>query len=123
MKKEYVVIAAHRGPDRDPLDLSRGDRVIVKEVYRGPENWPDWAGCVVPGKPEGWVPLQILDKRADGTALVLEDYSSRELAAAEGDIVREIRILNGWMWAVRPKDGASGWIPLEKLRGIRTLRV
>jgi hypothetical protein len=116
MKREYVVIEAHRGPEHGPLELSRGDRVFVKDAYQGPEDWPDWVGCVVPGKPEAWVPLQILDKRADGTATVCEDYSSRELVAAKGDVVHEIRILNGWMWVVRPKDGSDGWIPLEKLR-------
>ena len=42
-----------------------------------------------------------------------EDYSAKELDTAAGDRLTGSRLLNGWLWATRPSDGASGWVPLD----------
>jgi hypothetical protein len=112
----FVVTEAHRGSVHAPLLLKKGDLVSMGETYKGPENWPEWVWCVSAGNIGAWVPLQILEKREDGTAVALEDYSSNELDADEGDAVTGTRETNGWLWCVRARDGVSGWVPRDKLR-------
>ncbi len=116
---KYLVIEAHRGPDRPPLFLRKGDGVTVGETYKGPEGWPDWFWCVSVAGVGAWVPLPLLEKLGDGTARAVEDYCSRELDVAEGDEVTGARETCGWMWCVRERDGASGWVPREKLETVR----
>jgi hypothetical protein len=112
---EYRVIEAHRRPDRPPLSLRQGERVVVGETYKGPESWPDWVWCVSGAGLGAWVPLPFLEKHVDGTALTIEDYCSRELDAKAGDEVTGSRETCGWVWCVRKIDGASGWVPREKI--------
>jgi hypothetical protein len=116
---KYLVIEAHRGPDRPPLYLRQGERVAVGETYKGPESWPDWVWCVSVAGLGAWVPLPFLEKLGDGTALAREAYDSRELDADKGDEVTGARETCGWVWCVRGRDGASGWVPREKLEAVR----
>jgi hypothetical protein len=112
---KYRVIEAHRGPDRPPLTLRKGDHVTVGETYKGPEGWPDWAWCVSDAGIGAWVPLPFLETFEKGAARALADYSSRELDAEEGDEVTGARETCGWVWCFREHDGTSGWVPREKL--------
>jgi hypothetical protein len=112
---KYLVIEAHRGADRPPLFLRQGEQVAVGETYKGPEGWPDWIWCVSGAGLGAWVPLPLLEELGDGTARTIEDYCSRELEAETGDEVTGVRETCGWVWCVRERDGASGWVPCEKL--------
>lgn len=114
----YRIIEAHRGPDRPPLFLRRGEQVAVGETYKGPESWPDWVWCVSGAGLGAWVPLPFLEDLGDGTARAREDYDSRELDAERGDEVSGERETCGWVWCVRGRDGASGWVPSDTLRAV-----
>ena len=114
----FVVTEAHRGPVHAPLSLKKGDLVSVGEIYKGPESWPGWVWCVTGENAGGWIPLQILECREDGTATALEDYSSRELNVEPGEILTATMERNDWMWCISEKCGESGWVPSNKLRSL-----
>ncbi|GAV14642.1 SH3 domain-containing protein [Paenibacillus sp. NAIST15-1] len=81
---DYIVIKKHRSNYPNPLTLIKGQSVIMGEKYEGPENWENWIFCTTQSegnqKISGWVPMQLLDTK--GTeAIVLEDYTARELNA------------------------------------------
>jgi hypothetical protein len=97
---KFVVTEVHRGPVHAPLSLKKGNLVSVGETYKGPGNWPDWVWCVSDAGIGAWVPLQILERRDDGTAIALEGYSSRELSVEPGEILTAAIERNGWMWAL-----------------------
>lgn len=62
------------------------------------------------------MPEQIIDRHADGFGTMLEDFTNRELDVVEGEVLYGERQLNGWLWATRVSDGASGWVPLDNIR-------
>ncbi|CAB3815124.1 ligand-binding protein SH3 [Achromobacter sp. CF-sbj1-Ac2-l] len=116
IEHSYLVIEPHISEFPEPLFLKRGDRVSVGEVYDGPEGWPDWYLCFAPGLEPGFVPGQILERHADGTATLREDFTNKELDVVPGEILYGGRQQNGWVWATRQSDGAAGWVPLQNVR-------
>lgn len=114
--QSYIVIQPHVSEFPAPLALKKGDQVSVGALYDGPEGWPDWYLCSAPGHEPGYVPGQILDRHADGSGTMLEDFTNRELTVLEGEELRGQRQLNGWLWAVRIPDGETGWVPLDNIR-------
>ncbi|MGH2341326.1 hypothetical protein ACRC7T_07540 [Segnochrobactraceae bacterium EtOH-i3] len=62
------------------------------------------------------MPEQILDRHADGSGTMLEDFTNRELNVVEGELLNGERQLNGWLWATRISNGATGWVPLDNIR-------
>lgn len=112
----YLVIQPHVSEFPEPMVLKQGDRVSVGQAYDGPEGWPDWFLCSAPGQQPGFVPGQILERHGDGTGTLREDFTNRELDVAEGEVLHGERCLNGWLWATRPADAATGWVPLDNLR-------
>lgn len=116
IESSYVVIHSHVSEFPEPMTLRTGDGVLVGERYDGPEGWPDWYLCTAPGQEPGFVPEQLLDRQGDGCAKMLEDFTNKELNVVEGQILQGNRQLNGWLWAVRVSDGATGWVPLDNIR-------
>jgi SH3-like domain-containing protein len=58
---------------------------------------------------EGWVPIELLSN--EGTeAIVLHDYSARELAVQPGEEVVVEDARHNWL-LVRNAHGKRGWIP------------
>ena len=112
----YLVIQAHASEFPAPMRVRKGDRVAVGERYDGPEGWPDWYLCTPADQEAGFVPAQFLDRHADGSATMLEDFTNKELDVAQGEILRGERELNGWVWVVRLIGEEAGWVPLENLR-------
>ena len=115
-EETYVVTRPHVSEYPEPISLKKGDLVSVGEKYDGPEDWENWFLCSAPGQKDGWVPAQIIALREPGTGVITEDYSAEELDTAEGDRLTGSRVLNGWLWADRPSDGATGWVPMDTLR-------
>lgn len=113
--KGYIVTQSHLSEFPEPMILKKGDRVSVGERYDGPEDWPNWYLCSVPGQESGFVPEQFIDRHADGTGTMLEDFTNRELNVGEGELLHGEREVNGWLWATRISDGATGWVPLDNL--------
>ncbi len=116
VEKTYVVTRAHVSEYPEPISLKKGDLVSVGEKYDGPENWENWLLCSAPGQKDGWVPAQIIALREPGAGVITEDYSATELNTVAGDRLIGSRVLNGWLWADRPSDGATGWVPMDTLR-------
>ena len=116
IESSYVVTNSHISEFPEPMTLRTGDVVLVGERYDGPEGWPDWYFCTASGQEPGFVPEQLLDRQVDGSAKMLKDFTNRELNVVEGQILQGNRQLNGWLWAVRVSDGATGWVPLDNIR-------
>jgi hypothetical protein len=100
-----------------PINLRAGDRIKI-DLAKKEENpeWQGWVWCLSKDG-AGWVPLQLLktDKnlRDNTTAIVLQDYSARELALTPGEILTSEKVLNGWLWASKDTSDSTGWVPLE----------
>lgn len=90
----------------DPITVHAGERVLVGAD--DPE-FPGWRWCTGPDGRAGWVPEQLL-QRAGTDALVLRDYTARELSVEAGVEVVLDHVTSGWAWVIAP-DGRSGWIP------------
>ena len=59
--------------------------------------------------------MDIIDLVDDARGRMKEDYSSKELTLAVGDMVRGSKILSGWVWAERVGNGEVGWVPINRL--------
>jgi len=98
----------HKIQYNDPLEITFGQRVIV-----GPEDneFPGWKWCRSADGRAGWVPVEFLSiVGTSSEAIVLDDYSARELAVLPGEevVVEEAR--HHWL-LVRNANGQRGWIP------------
>lgn len=115
---EYAVVRRHVGTFPEPIELRRGDRVSVGPEYDGPEGWRGWRLCAAAGQKDGWVPEQMIELDGTGGGIMKEDYCARELTTSVGERVIGSRIVNGWLWASRPSDGATGWVPISTVRAL-----
>jgi hypothetical protein len=90
----------------DPITVRAGARVLV-----GADDWefPGWRWCTGPDQRSGWVPEQLL-RREGQEAVLLRDYTARELSVRAGAEVTVGEAINGWVW-VTAGDGRAGWIP------------
>lgn len=102
---------AHHIPDRDPLRLSVGDRVVIGERS---DEWPAFV-FVTAKHGEGWVPERHLEQRGD-SALVVLGYDTTELPLTRGQevLVIEQDEPSGWWWC-RDDRGREGWVPMAAL--------
>ena len=90
----------------DPITVRAGDRVLVG---MDDPKFPGWRWCTGPDGRAGWVPAPLL-QLAGAEAVMLQDYTARELTVQEGAEVLVEHAINGWAW-VTAVDGRSGWIP------------
>jgi hypothetical protein len=90
----------------DPITVRAGDRVLV-----GSDDpaFPGWWWCTGPDRRAGWVPEQFL-RREGQDAVMLRDYTARELSVQAGAEVVLHHAISGWVWATDP-DGHAGWLP------------
>ncbi|EBV7315873.1 ligand-binding protein SH3 [Salmonella enterica subsp. enterica serovar Ohio] len=115
MSIKYIVTKPHRSEYPEPIQLKKGDALVIGERYEGSEGWEDWFFCTTPGQAGGWVPKQVIEKSTDGTGHALEDYSAQELDVDTNEILVGFRTLNGWAWCQRLASPEAGWVPLENL--------
>lgn len=111
----WRVIRAHTSAYPEPITFAKGAPLTVGKRYAGPEDWEDWWFCQTPGQAGGWVPAQVIERRADGSARAREAYTARELDVREGEMLSGSRCINGWLWARRDGADATGWVPLSNL--------
>jgi SH3-like domain-containing protein len=90
----------------DPIETVSCEKV---SVGREDNEFPGWKWCKTEDGREGWVPVELLSKEGP-EAIVLKDYSARELAVQAGEevVVEEAR--HHWL-LVRNEHGKRGWIP------------
>ena len=71
-----IVGFASSSTTRDPIEIAPGEKVSVGHED---DEFPGWKWCKARDGCEGWVPVELLSN--EGTeAIVLYDYSARELA-------------------------------------------
>lgn len=112
---EYRVVAPYRDAPAKPIRLKSGQAVEILDASDPEGPWPNWILCRGGGG-EGWVPVQIVERRSGSEGRVREDYTAREHELEEGDLLAGDRELNGWVWCV--KLGAKNeyaWAPLDHL--------
>ena len=104
-----LVLTAHRSNYPDPIAFGCGE---IVSLGRTDDEFPGWIRTRLQNGKEGWAPQDILEPRADGTAIANSSYDARELDTAPGDILEVVRELQGWFWA-RNAEGREGWVPLK----------
>lgn len=107
----YVATQDHEAPEMAPLQLERGDVVMVGERAT---RWPEFVFVTAAGG-TGWVPARHLSA-ASGPAAVIAGYDTTELPVAKGEVVTLVSKddLSGWWWC-RSAGSAEGWVPLDIL--------
>ena len=104
------VIAAHRAPDRAPIQVASGDPVTLGDRDT---DWPQFVWTTLASGLGGWIPSSLFDAER-GEARAQQAYDSRELDAEVGDLLILHRELADWWWAEN-EAGACGWIPARAL--------
>jgi SH3-like domain-containing protein len=105
-KAKAVIKQEYKVEYPNPIQVTAGESV---EVARADEDSPGWRWCRAADGHEGWMPLELLSRRRS-PAVVLRDYSAKELAVQPGDEVEVQEIRHGWM-LVKNSQGELGWIP------------
>lgn len=113
---KHIVIKEHKSDYPDPIKLTKGDLVLVKERHVGLEGWENWLSCtnIKTGK-TGWVPEQLL-KQENNNTIATDDYSAHELSVSPGEIVEGLKELNGWLWCRNQNTHELGWLPLNAIK-------
>lgn len=104
------VIHDHRAPDRVPIQVRAGDRVMLGQRDR---DWPQFVWTIGSNGLGGWVPINLFDCE-QGPATALRDYDTVELDCNAGDELTVVQELAEWWWA-RNASGSAGWVPARNL--------
>jgi uncharacterized protein YgiM (DUF1202 family) len=101
-----IVGFASSSTTRDPIEIAPGEKVSVGHED---DEFPGWKWCKARDGCKGWVPVELLS--SEGTeAIVLYDYSARELAVQPGEEVVVEDARHNWL-LVRNGLRERGWIP------------
>lgn len=112
----YLVTKTHKSNYPNPIRLSRGQCVLVGEMYQGDEGWDNWIYCRTIGENlSGWVPAQIIANKGK-LGLILENYTAKELDVNDGDKLLKIKELNGWYWVKNLGTFEEGWVPKNNVK-------
>jgi SH3-like domain-containing protein len=95
----------------DPIKAKSGESV---EVGRADNEDPGWLWCRATSGREGWVPARMRSGQG-AQAVLLDDYSAKELAVFPGDEVEVETACHGWL-LVRNAQGERGWIPQSHIQ-------
>jgi SH3-like domain-containing protein len=98
---------------RDPIQVKAGESVEV-EVDREDAAYPGWLWCRARDGRQGWMPVELLSRQRP-FAIVLEDYSAKELTVQPGDELEIEKVRHGWA-LVRNAQGELGWIPQSHIQ-------
>lgn len=104
--QKALVRLEHQVAYHNPIQVKAGERV---EVGREDDEYPGWLWCRAANGREGWMPVELLSRHGS-VAVVLLDYSAKELAVRPGDEVTVEEVRRGWA-LVRNVQGEVGWIP------------
>lgn len=105
----------HKSEFPNPINFSKGDRLIIGEKSDEHEAWNDWYFCETQDRNNGWVPKQVIKWLGNNEGEALENYTAKEMDVDEGEVLIGIKVLNGWVWCQNPSSKEEGWVPLENL--------
>lgn len=111
MKRIVVATASHRIPDRPPIRLEVGERVVLGERD---SEWPAFV-FVTAQNGSGWIPERHVDRQG-ASGVITEAYDTTELATDEGEELEVLHedLASGWLWC-RATTGREGWVPERSL--------
>jgi hypothetical protein len=115
--RKFITIRKWKTNYPNPIILEQNEIVEIVEKENDNPNWKKWFFCKKQNK-LGWVPEQIINRIENKKGIVTENYSAKELNVNEGEKVKEIKELNGWVWVKRELNNDKGWLPLEILEKI-----
>jgi SH3-like domain-containing protein len=111
------VIKDHKSEFHVPLMAKKGEIVEGQEKET---EWEGWLFCRNASGIHGWVPKSYLESISEsGRFQFLRDYNARELTVDQGQEVIVLDEESSWAW-VRTLLGEEGWIPIEKLQGLKS---
>jgi hypothetical protein len=109
--KQLVVLEDNEPTYLDPIQVSKGDLLIVGEED---SEYPGWIWCENQQGKRGWVPDDCIET-SGSVSRAKYDYSAVELRAHTGELLIPIQYKYGWVQCSNG-DGARGWLPLTKVR-------
>lgn len=113
----YITIKKWKSNYPNPIKLEQNEIVSIKQKENDNPNWKGWIFCETLNA-SGWVPEQIINRINTNKGLIIEKYSAKEMNIYKGEIVIELKELNGWIWAKRKIGDNEGWLPKEILKEI-----
>jgi len=105
-RAKSVITQKYKVQYPNPIQVKAGENV---QIVRADEEFPGWHWCRAADGREGWMPLELLSSQ-ESPAVVLRDYSAKELAVQPGDEVEVQEVCHGWV-LVKDAQGELGWIP------------
>jgi len=102
------ITVAYKAQYTNPITVNKGEKV---SIGREDDEYPGWRWCGACDGGEGWVPVELLSHES-GEAMILQDYSSRELTVLPDERVVLEDARHGWL-LVRTANGERGWIPAQ----------
>ena len=110
--RPFIANADYEVIDRSPLVLAVGDQV---RLGNQDADWPGWVWVTAISGRGSYVPDDILNQSADGTARVEQAFHSRDLTVTKDERVNSLREVKGWHWC-QNETGGEGWLPAYLLR-------
>ena len=115
---DKIVTTSYLSKYKDPIILDKGYVVKLGEEETV-EKWKGWIWATHENV-SAWIPKLIVETGDEKTGIITEYYTSKELNVNEGDIVAQLRELNGWLWVKKADSEEEGWIPKEVTIDIET---
>ena len=109
----HKVMQAHKPSDPDGLTGSAGEWLTFE---RRPTKYQGWLWCHNNNGAQSWVPEAWLKIEGE-QAILLRDYSARELSVVIGELVTVELSQSEWAYC-RKKNGKLGWLPLTCLQEV-----
>ena len=109
--RQARIIADYKAQYENPIQVASGERVTVG---REDEEFPGWVWCTASDGRSGWVPMELIANH-EGAAMVVDDYSAKELSVKVGDIVKVKDARRDWL-LVEKANNETGWIPASHAR-------
>jgi|LGOV01.1.fsa_nt_gb hypothetical protein len=112
--KKYKVVKGRVSEFENPIKVSEGENVLIKETSNPDGEWAGWVYCETKNN-AGWIPDSIINAKAD-LGFINEDYNAFELDLVEGEILIRADAKNGWIWCYKDDEPETfGWAPLNHI--------
>jgi len=107
-----VAVSSYTSSRTNPVRFERGDALLVG---RKDADYPGWIWVTTLSGAEGWAPEVYIAMSTDDHGVATATYSAEELDTKEGQRLRVLMELAGWLW-VENERGKTGWVPKHTTR-------